>query len=191
MSQSLMALIGAAVVGLIMIVACLNVPEGSGRQKMVLSTLLFWGGILYFGHNVLQEVEAERKAQAPKHWEELHNLGTAALARHERDQAEKLLEEAVATAEKEYGPNDLRVATSAFYLASSAVRRDQCARAEPLYRKALAIQEKNLGKNYPDTVQTRQELAEVLRKLNREKEARVLLEQDKTPAKPVRRTKGR
>ena len=86
---------------------------------------------------------------------------------------------AVETAKSEYGPNDLRVATSATYLASYCVSLGLMGEAETYYKKALAVYSSCLGPDNPETISVKKALADVLMKLYKLDEANKLLHEAK------------
>jgi tetratricopeptide (TPR) repeat protein len=87
---------------------------------------------------------------------------------------------AVETAKSEYGPTDLRIATSASYLASYYVSLGLFGEAEIYYKKALAVDLASLGPQNPETVRIRTALADVLVKLYKVDEANKLLHESKS-----------
>jgi len=87
---------------------------------------------------------------------------------------------AVETAKSEYGPNDLRIATSASYLASYCVSLGLVGEAEIYYKKALAVYSASLGPNNLETIRVRNALADVLMKLFKVNEANELLHESKS-----------
>lgn len=164
-------IIGFAVVGCVMLFAVIICPPGSSRNKMIFYTVVWWVFTGYLSQTSFQQTKTEESTK----WVTLQAAANDALAKRDRENAERFYKEAVQVAEEQYGKDDLRVATSSFYLASSLMRREQYGLSEPHFRKALSIQEKKLGSNYPDTIETRKELAAVLTKLGRDDEAKKLM----------------
>jgi tetratricopeptide (TPR) repeat protein len=86
-------------------------------------------------------------------------------------EAEPLLKQALAIAEKALGPEHPETATSLNSLAFLYSSQGRYAEAESLYKRALAIREKTLGPEHPNTARALKNYAALLRKMNRESEA--------------------
>lgn len=77
------------------------------------------------------------------------NLGNLYLKEGKYADAEPLLKRALAIREKEFGPNDPKVAESLYGLALLYSAQGKYSYAEPLYKRALAMQEKSPLKYHP------------------------------------------
>ncbi len=89
---------------------------------------------------------------------------------------------AVIKAQSEYGPEDLRIATSAGYLAAYCVSLGLLGDAETYYKKALAVDVASLGPNDKETIRVRNALIDVLIKLFKMDEANKLRRESKSAA---------
>jgi tetratricopeptide (TPR) repeat protein len=87
---------------------------------------------------------------------------------------------AVEEAKSEYGPYDLRIATSASYLASYYASLGLFGEAETYYKEALTVDQAALGANNPETIRVKNALADVLVKLFKVDEANRLLKKPKS-----------
>jgi hypothetical protein len=104
-----------------------------------------------------------KKDQTPSNWDDLLEQSGNAFTRGDYGRAKKYLRIAVKMAESQ-DPNDLRIATTAAYLANIDEKTGDLAEAETCYRKALAVDVKHLPSNHPDVVQIRSDLTSVLRR---------------------------
>ena len=90
-----------------------------------------------------QATAAPAKKQAA--WVALNDEGMALYKAGKPAEAEPVLQRALASAEKELGPNDGKVARVLYGMASVAVAQGKYAEAEPLYLRSISIAEKAYG----------------------------------------------
>ena len=78
-------------------------------------------------------------------WEALNAQSESLYKEGKLPEAEAVLKRAVASGEKEFGPESSKVAYSLSLLGSVYTNQEKYAEAEPVFARALAITEKNLG----------------------------------------------
>ncbi len=100
----------------------------------------------------------------------LNNAGGYLRARGQYQEAEPLLQEALAIGEKQYGINHPDTAYLLNNLANLYRNRGKYDEAEPLYQRALAIREKVLGPEHPDTVTVKENYRNLLQQIKRRQE---------------------
>jgi tetratricopeptide (TPR) repeat protein len=98
-----------------------------------------------------------------------------AIAKGDTTVAIAMFLKAVDTAKSEYGPKDLRIATSASYLASIYDSLGNLENAESYYKKAYYIDKAALGTNHSETIRMRNLLIDVLTKRFKLAEAEKIL----------------
>jgi tetratricopeptide (TPR) repeat protein len=92
------------------------------------------------------------------------------------EQAEPLLQRALAICEKQLGPEHPSTAQSLNNLAGFYDEQGKYEQAEPLYKHALQIREQSLGLQHPRAQQTRQNYATFLLTMGHYEEAKQLEE---------------
>jgi len=110
----------------------------------------------------------------PGNWDEALQWAGQASSHGDYARAEDYLNVAMRMAESN-NPNDIKVATTASYLANVDVKDRKFGEAERLYKRALAIDEKQLPANNPDVAEIRRDLADVLRREGNGQEAAKLV----------------
>jgi tetratricopeptide (TPR) repeat protein len=95
------------------------------------------------------------------------------------EEAEDLYQKSAAIREKEYGPNDPRVAKTLSDLAMCYSQEGQFQQAEPLYARVVAVLEFSSYKAEPQMATALENYALVLRKLGRADQAAPLLKRAK------------
>ncbi len=116
-------------------------------------------------------------ADHPDVAQSLNNLALLYHTQGEYAQAEPLLKRSLAIQKQVLGVDHPDVATSVNNLAALYGDQGQYTQAEPLFKRSLAIQEQALGKTHPDTQTSFKNLYYILKKLNKDKEARALKQQ--------------
>jgi tetratricopeptide (TPR) repeat protein len=104
----------------------------------------------------------------------LNNAGVYLRVRGQYQEAEPLLQEALAIGEKQYGINHPDTAYLLNNLANLYWNRGKYDEAEALYQRALAIREKALGPEHPKTAHTLHNLASLYSKQGKYDEAEAL-----------------
>ena len=102
----------------------------------------------------------------------LNNLGRLYSAQGKYVQAESLYRRAVAVWEKTLGAEHPDVATGLSNLAKLYYIQGKYSQLEPLYQRVLAIRERAFGVHHSSVVQTLESYTALLRKQNREAEAK-------------------
>lgn len=113
----------------------------------------------------------------PDTGDRIRMLGDLLAGQARYSEAISLLREALATAERSYGPTDLATALELHTLARAYSLAGQPRRAEPLLRRAMRIYLDALGPTHPSVRITRSTLAAVLDALGRPVEANSLRSQ--------------
>ena len=108
-------------------------------------------------------------------WDRYMDAAGAAYEQGDYDEAEKQLLRALKEAEN-FGEQDPRLAASLNNLALLYYAQGQYAEAEPFYQRSLAIWEKALGPEHPDVATILENYADLLRELDRNREAEELEE---------------
>jgi len=101
----------------------------------------------------------------------LRGQGYAHFVRGRNRPAERFYRRALAIQEKNLGAAHPDLARTCYDLALLYEVQDALGPAERFYRRALAIQEKNLGAAHPDLARILDQLASILKKAGRRKEA--------------------
>jgi Tetratricopeptide repeat len=104
-------------------------------------------------------------------WSALAQRGRSLWKEGKRAEAEPLLAQSLAMAEKELGPNDARVARLSYDLASLDTSLGRYAEAEPLFQRALVAAEKALGPDHENVAKVLMNYADLMRKTKRPEEA--------------------
>jgi eukaryotic-like serine/threonine-protein kinase len=107
---------------------------------------------------VSQELNGQPDVQAAL----MDSIGEVALGLGRYDQAEPLLEKALALRRKTFGPQSLEVAESLEHLALLKLERSQLKDAEALLRRSLALKRRLLGDQDLDVAKTLNELGNLL-----------------------------
>jgi tetratricopeptide (TPR) repeat protein len=105
----------------------------------------------------------------------LQNLAAYLYGCADYSGAEALLREALEIAEKAYGPDHPKIATSLNNLAELLRCTNRLANAEGLMRRALAIDEQSFGPDHPEVAICLNNLAAILQATNRLAEAEPLI----------------
>jgi tetratricopeptide (TPR) repeat protein len=127
------------------------------------------------------------QALGPNHPETASSLNSVASCYQTEGRsadAERLFRRALAIRHKTFNPNEPAIAYSLSNLAGLYYGERRYAEAEPLSRRALTILEEALGPTHPKTVQMRGHYATLLRKLDRETEAKEVEAQERTGLAP-------
>jgi tetratricopeptide (TPR) repeat protein len=111
----------------------------------------------------------------PETWDEFIAAANTDLQAGKTDKAAEKFQHALEMAEAQWGPSDLRVATSAKQYAMMLASRYKNAEAEPLFKRALEIQAKQMKPSDPDLLDTRKRLHDVLLLLFKPEEAKQAL----------------
>jgi tetratricopeptide (TPR) repeat protein len=122
----------------------------------------------------LDEVKEWYEKQ-PDSWDEYIAAANADILAGKTERAAERYQHAMEMAEAQWGPNDLRVATSAKQFAIMKANAYKWTEAEPLYKKALEIQAKELKPGDPEVIDTRKRLHDVLMQLFKPDEAKQVL----------------
>jgi len=121
----------------------------------------------------------------PETWDEYIAAANADLQKGKTDRAGERFQHAMEMAEAAWGPNDLRVATSAKQYGIMLAARYQNTQAEPLYKRALEIEAKQLKATDPELIDTRKRLHDVLMALFKPEEAKQALGNVKLESGPT------
>jgi tetratricopeptide (TPR) repeat protein len=122
----------------------------------------------------LDEVKEWYKPQ-PDTWDEYIAAANADILAGKTERAGERFQHAMEMAESQWGPNDLRVATSAKQYGMMKATAYKWAEAEPLFKRALDIQAKQLKSGDPELLDTRRRLHDVLLQLFKPDEAKQVL----------------
>ncbi|MBX9667064.1 MAG: tetratricopeptide repeat protein [Candidatus Obscuribacterales bacterium] len=122
----------------------------------------------------LEEIQ-ELSEIKPTDYDDCMRVARAKAAEGKTDRAMQIYQTAMADIEGQFGPDDLRIATSADELGTLQERLGMNPQAEESFRKAFNIRLKKLPEKNPDLKACRQKLAAVLRKLFKEEEAQQVL----------------
>ena len=125
------------------------------------------------------------RVYGPEHYEiaiNLNNLAAAAHAQGKKDEAERLYRRALAIKQKVLGPEHPDVAMTLNNLAVFFKSNHDYAQAELLYKQSLSIFEKTLGPDHSNVAVCLSNYVQLLLKMDRKDEARVL----KTRADAIR-----
>jgi tetratricopeptide (TPR) repeat protein len=121
----------------------------------------------------LRGLAIREQVWGPEHPEvaiSLHNLATLYEDQGKHEQAEALHLRALAIREKMLGPDHPDVGTTLNHLANLYRDQGKSAQAEEFYHGALAIQSRALGPEHPSTLHTRADYAQLLAKLECERQ---------------------
>ena len=97
------------------------------------------------------EAQEPASSTAQQQWKALQEQVTARDQAGDYAGAEQLARQALALAERAFGPEHPATAVSLNNLANVLQAQGRYGEAEPLHRRALAIREKALGAEHPDT----------------------------------------
>ncbi|HJU40577.1 MAG TPA: tetratricopeptide repeat protein [Tahibacter sp.] len=114
-------------------------------------------------------------AITPPSWEDLNDRARTAYREQRYDDAAALMRDALALAEKQYGPDDANVAQNLNNLALVYTAQRRYADAEQLYRRAVAIADRTLPEDDPKRVKSVRDLAQMYVAAERWKDAEPLL----------------
>ncbi len=117
----------------------------------------------------------ELNEQQPTDYDDCMRVARAKASEGKTDRAMQIYRIAIKDIEGQFGPDDLRIATSADELGTLEERLGMTQQAEESFRKAFNIRLKKLPEKNPDLKSSRQKLAAVLRKLFKEEEAQQVL----------------
>jgi Tfp pilus assembly protein PilF len=145
--------------------ASIAVFDGAGHYRLVVP--------LY--REMAQALETELGTDHTDTAAALHALAVDLTNQGEYDQAELLLQRALAAREKLLGPEHLDVAGTLGYFAHLRLLQGRYADAESLLRRAHAVMEKLLGADHSDSAANLSNLGSVLYRLGRCDEAEPLL----------------
>ncbi len=140
-----------------------------GLQSLMMAVVLVGIGVL--------SAETQESASNPaQQWEALQKQVVARYKAGDYAGAEQLARQALAVAERAFGPEHPDTATSLNNLAVVLpAQSHQYGEVEPLLRRALTIREKVLGAEHPDTATSLNNLAGMLRDQDRYGEAEPFL----------------
>ena len=102
-------------------------------------------------------------AQEEKSYKSLQQPMLKMLKQGQYAEATKIAEKSLESAEKTFGPDHPKIATSLTNLAELYRAQGKYIEAEPLYKRSLAIREKALGPEHPDVAASLDNLAELYR----------------------------
>lgn len=128
--------------------------------------------------------------EQPTNFEEYMSASRKMLQQNRSKRAKFYLTEAMNSIDSQYGPDDLRIATAADELGAIQEKEGLLKEAEVTYRRSFQARKNSLPKNSPDLLRTQKKLAEVLRKLFKEDEAKKVMQAlDEPKSKRNSRTK--
>ncbi|HEX3556946.1 MAG TPA: tetratricopeptide repeat protein [Thermoanaerobaculia bacterium] len=136
-------------------------------------------------------VSRELAGQPDVQAELLDSIGEVALGLGRYDQAEPLLERALALRRQRFGPESLPVAQSLEHLGLLKQERSDLAAAEALLRQSLALERRRLGDRDLQVAKTLNELAQVIANQVRYAEAETLHRQAMAIARETEGPAGR
>lgn len=134
-------------------------------QARVIDAASFLGQALFGQGKYREAVEAYKKAAElrPADGNILSNLGASLFYAGDYAQSEVVLQQALATSEKELGANSNEVAMSLSNLAEVYQEKGDYGRAESLLLRSSAIVEKNMGSDHQHFATSLNKLAELYR----------------------------
>ncbi len=107
-------------------------------------------------------------------WNDLSLKANKLYQQGRYSEAVKIAADALTIAEKTFGPDHPKTATSLYILAELYQAQGKYANAEPLYKRSLKIREKALGPDYPYVAAVMELMAKCYREMGKEDEARRL-----------------
>jgi tetratricopeptide (TPR) repeat protein len=127
--------------------------------------------------NLSETLKSRTETLGEEHWdtlETMHDLAYLLKCRGEYDEAERLLQKAVAILERKIGKDDPETIHSMGCLAVVLSEHAKYGEAETIHRQILESKERVLGKEHPQTLRYREKLAWILYNQGKYQKAREL-----------------